>query len=202
MDDRAIFLGWVAGLGLPFGQALITAILVGLLAGALAWAAGLPRPAAIGLVFGLMSGLLMWLMSIAAWHSAAYRQPQVYVSQPEIVEAEEYDALPEPERIRVRIIEADGRSETWSSLPCSEPQMRALCSGLASGVPFAHSHWVGAGKPFSRAEFEAVRDEMLQRNLIRWINPDARAKGVELSPGGRALVRTFAASPTPPRLTG
>jgi hypothetical protein len=202
MDDRAIFLGWLAAVGLPAAQALFTGFVIWALVYAICWAAGLPRPGVIGLCFGLLAILIMWLIAINSWHSAAYYQPQVYVSQPEIVEAEQYDMLPEPTPIRVRITDADGMGETWSSLPCTEPQMRALCAGLAAGVPFAYANWCGAGKPFSRTEFEGVRDEMLQRNLIRWVNPTSRQAGVELSPGGRALVRTFAASTTPPRLDG
>lgn len=42
------------------------------------------------------------------------------------------------------------------------------------------------GRPFTRAEFRALVGEMLRRNLAAWNNPKTPARGVTLTPQGRA----------------
>ena len=85
----------------------------------------------------------------------------------------------------------NGRETDFIDLPAGPEQLRKLADGLLSGRQFALSAWSGAGAPFSRSEFERLRDELIKRGLARWRNANAQAQGAELTLPGRAVLRRF-----------
>lgn len=90
--------------------------------------------------------------------------------------------------VKVQIKHEPNRTQ-FIELPCSEDQLVELAKGvLQRGVPLSEGVWCGRMKPFSKAQFHHLRDEMLKRGLVAWRNEGAPAQGVEvLEPG----IRTF-----------
>jgi hypothetical protein len=55
----------------------------------------------------------------------------------------------------------------------------------------ALSDWVGGGRPFSRAKYEALLDELAAAGLVALVNPDAPAQGRKLTRKGRQALMTY-----------
>ena len=66
-----------------------------------------------------------------------------------------------------------------------------LARHLDSGGKFSGTELGGKGLLFSRADYEKVRKDFVDGQLIRWINPLANTVGLELTIGGRAFVRHY-----------
>ena len=63
----------------------------------------------------------------------------------------------------------------------------ALAKGIIAGQSFSEGAWTGNGALFSKAEFRALRGELLERGLLEWRNGSAPAQGVVLTAPGRAV---------------
>jgi hypothetical protein len=98
--------------------------------------------------------------------------------------------------IRLQDTQDGAYQETRISLPATMEQLRTLAAGVLSGVPLAEGHWIGQsrGQPFSKAQFYALRAEMIRRGLVEYINPTAPAQGYQLTRAGMAVMRYL--SPT------
>ena len=79
----------------------------------------------------------------------------------------------------------------WLDLPCSVQDLAQIAKRLQAGASFSHAGLAGRYRPISRSQYEALRDVMLQRGLLYWINPAAHSQGVELTRAGRAVIRHF-----------
>ena len=79
----------------------------------------------------------------------------------------------------------------WTMLTAA--QWRALWQSTAT------THLAGAGRPFSRAELEQVRDLLIERGVAGWRDQTHRAQGWDLTPAmRRAIVKvTGGASRSP-----
>lgn len=103
---------------------------------------------------------------------------------------------PEPEprsvhEMRVILEEDQGRHIEFIDLPHAD-RLPVLAAGLLAGRSFNQAAWTGAGGLFSRAEFDQLRDVLIERGLAAWKNPNSRAQGVELTAAWRAVMRRLA----------
>ena len=173
---------------LPLAQSVVTGVLVGGLFAAIAQYAGWQQPALVGLALGALAGAGWWLSSITAWRRSTYPQPANEQMQP---------LRPEPPpSIRVEVARENGLD--LIDLPVREDQIITLAQGVLSGGSLSEASWTGTGAPFTRAEFAALRNELIRRGLATWNNPHTPARGFALTAPGRAVMRRFAAmSPTP-----
>lgn len=172
---------------LPLAQSAVTAVLAGVLGGALAEYAGWQSPALVGCIAGSLAGAGWWVSSIVAWRRAAYPAPIQQITPTSPVRAEP-----------VRVVISRENGADLIDLPASEAQVIALAQGVLSGGSLSEASWTGSGGIFTRAEFSRLRDELIRRGLAVWKNPHTPARGVSLTAPGRAVMRRFAAmSPTP-----
>jgi hypothetical protein len=191
--DKGYFLNLLAGLVLPALQCAVTAGLLGGVAGALALLLQAPKWWVWALLFALLAGAIYWVSFVARWQQAVFAPPVVRAVSRQVIEHKPTRALPEPtERtLRLTAVSENGKQASIYRLPVSDGQMAALAAGLNDGLPFAVSTWCGTGKPFSRAEFEALRGALLERGILRAKNSKNPAAGFELSPAGRAMMRAY-----------
>ncbi len=173
---------------LPLAQSVVTAILIGVLVGALAEYSAWDSPALVGCVAGALAGAGWWLSSITAWRRSTYPQP-----------ANEQGIAPlRPEPlppIRVEVARENGLD--LIDLPATPEQLVTLAQSVLSGGSLSEASWTGSGAPFTRAEFAALRNELIRRGLATWNNPHTPARGFALTAPGRAVMRRFASmSPT------
>lgn len=105
----------------------------------------------------------------------------------------------DPEILRVELTRDNGRRMDYIDLPGTPDQLRSLAVGLLNGKGTSEAAWTGAGRPFSRSEYAALRAAMIERGLSSWANPDHHAQGWELTAAGRAILRKVAGDPPPLR---
>ena len=193
--DKNMLLTVLSGLVLPALQAVFTAFLLGGIAGALAFLLGVPRWWAWAILIGLLAAGIAWIAYTARWQAAVFAPPVIRAAAAHPAVIDHRPAKPLPERsertLRLTAISENGRQATIYRLPVSDAQMAALAAGLNDGLPFAVSTWCGTGKPFSRAEFEALRAALLERGILRPKNVKNPAAGFELSTAGRAMMRAY-----------
>ncbi len=184
--------GITAPVTIPLLQSVITGILAGIAAGVLvgvlrvgfsAWAAGFSTWALVTLG--------AWLSFRGRWQVVIERALGVDLNHDGVIGEPELPPQPEPQSLRVELLQEGGRRGDWIDLPFPD-KLPALAAGLLEGRQFTQTVWTGGGRLYSRAEFEAVRGEMLRRGLARWKNPQAPAQGAELTPAGRAVLRKLA----------
>lgn len=93
---------------------------------------------------------------------------------------------------RIQLVDADRQHSTFANLPASREQLERLARGILAGVPFSENSWTGAGQPFSRAAFRALRTEFLARGMVTQASDKSRQLGYQFTPAGRAVLRYFA----------
>jgi len=173
-----------AGCILPVLQAIVTGVLIGGLGAGLAHYAGWKDPALIGLLAGFGAAAFWWMTSVRAWRRAAHPEP--YQPEPTTTRAR-------PEPVRVEVRQDDGRHVDYIDLPATAEQLITLAQSVLAGGSLSESAWTGSNGIFTRAEFSALRNELIKRGLASWNNPKTPARGVTLTRGGLAAMRTFAA---------
>jgi hypothetical protein len=151
------------------------------------WAPLAGAGALAGLAFGLAAVLLTLDHRRLLW--TAERALDVDLDQDGVT------GEPEPPRaLQVELLENHGNRQrlAFIDLPGSEDQLVKLAQGVLNGKGTSESEWIGAGNPFSRSKFAAVRAALLERGLASWSNPDHHAQGWELTAAGRAVMRRIA----------
>lgn len=186
MDDLHELQTFRAGLLLPGFQSLFTGCLAGGFGAAVANLAAWPV-IETGVIVGLAGALLTWWDTQNRWAGAVR-----YVlagPDPDLLQLEP-GPDPEPAQL-VRVELKDDRTTQLIDLPASPAQLDSLAAGILAGKGLTVAGWVGIGKPFTRGQFETLRDVLINRNLARWIN-GSKAAGCELTPAGRAVIRRLA----------
>jgi hypothetical protein len=177
----------ITGVVVPSLQALITGLFTGLAAWALGMLTRWDRSGLIALAMGAGVALITW--SFAARHGQRLLELREGIDlQPDS------QPLPggQPEPIRAVIVSENGQQGDYLDLPCNQEQLIALAAGMIRGESFSLGAWTGHGRPFSRADFERLRAELLARGALAWRNPSAPAQGLTLSQPGKALMRYYA----------
>lgn len=185
------------------------------------------KGAVTGIVCGLLSGLLIgafeikinvwWTMPIVTlsvflavfWGSSNRGQWLIERISGADLNGDGVIGMPEqppalPEKVRVEVIQDEGRRGDFIDLPASAEKLKALANGIVNqNRQFALSLWVGNHGIFSRSEFENLRAVMLERGLARWKNDKSQNQGVELTRQGLAVMRYLASENYhPPTLSG
>lgn len=194
------------GVIVPLAQAVITGVMAGIVAGGIWALARWPfSPWLVGLIAGSGVMFFSWLAYRSNWQmvfesiTGADLNKDGYIGPPPVV----VQPPKEPEKIRIEVIQDEGKAGDWIDLPYPE-KLPELSRGLLEGKrQFSQTTWSGRGHLFSRAEFETLRGELIRRGLARWKNPEAPSQGVELTPAGKAVLRRLAEgynrdSPTAP----
>lgn len=92
----------------------------------------------------------------------------------------------------------------YETLPVEPEKLYKFAQGILDGRGFAEAEWIGKRGLFSKSEYAALRSSLLARGVIRWVNEDAHAQGVEVTKGGvaffRAIVSENDADKIPPPL--
>lgn len=173
---------------LPLAQSVISGILAGLVAGAVGMWQEWQGAGYIALLVGAVVALFVWAGGLGAWRRSVYA-PAVYYPP-------EQEDQPDqaPARVRVEVSQTEGAAHTTqiADLPVSVDQLAQLAVGLLAGQTFAEGVWTGAGRPFSKSEFIALRSEFIKRGWACWKNDRAPAQGVSLTRPGAAVMRSFA----------
>lgn len=178
-----------SGVVVPLLQALVTGFLIGLAALAVCAWLGWPWLAVSGSVAAVVMAV-SWLSFRSRWQWVIERALGVDLNLDGYIGAPPERVPVEP--VRVILSSKDGRETDFIDLPAKPEQLRQLADGLSAGRSFSLSAWTGSGAPFSRAEFEALRGELLRRGLARWKNDTSQAQGIELLASGKAILRRFA----------
>jgi hypothetical protein len=187
-----------SGCILPLAQSLITGVIVGFLAYSAGLWAGWLNTQYMALTAGIAGAATIWLTSLRRWQRAAF--PELLLPTLPANDDPEPEYY-EPVGVRVEMASEDSRQLKFIDLPASIDQLVTLAQGLLTGgATLSESQWTGSGGIFTRAEFAALRSEMIRRGLATWNSPGTPARGVSLTPPGRAAMRHFAsmagASPT------
>lgn len=179
-------------------QATGTAFLVGVLFVILGYYLRWRDPLVIAGVIAAGTWVITWLILQRAWLNSVTIHAQIYQAIWTGEDEREPEAEPLPEiRVRIERVRDGHFSESVYRLPISQEQLEALASGLLRGVPFSERAWTGGGKPFSLAEFRALRSELLRRSLLELANEKDARQGYTLTEEGRAVMEE-AIAPSPP----
>jgi len=119
-------------------------------------------------ILAVLVGAGVWFAYLKRWHYLTGLTPSY----------QEPDPLPlrEVDPVRIELLQDNGNTGNYLSLPARFEQLVELGKGVTRGQGLAIGSWVGAGRPFSRAEFETLRDELLLRGLLEWQTPKGKQK--------------------------
>jgi hypothetical protein len=162
-----------AVLSVSLGSGFVVAVGVLLLAWGLRW------PARVALVVSGVTVIVVWVLALRlagrAWFAVETVSP-----------VEQGQQLAEVPVLRVEVHEPEAAAWRFLDLPGTSDQLSALARGMLAGR-LAESDWTGRGGLYSRADFRALRGQLLDRGLLAWRNVDAPAQGLELTHAGRAV---------------
>lgn len=159
-------------------QALITALFVALAVLGLAMVLHYDNPALAALIAGSVIGLLAWLafrdrVSRLGDYQRGYTPPAQPVTQSESSTV-------------IRVVAVDGQAGNILKFGIQPEKLQTLANGLANGEPFSQVRWQGL---LTRSELAAVVSEFVRFGYARERSPGTPARGYELTPQGKAVVR-------------
>lgn len=169
----------------PFYLAAFAGI-SGLFLGLAALALGLVFPwkhpwAIAGVTFALV-GAGAWLGLLAWWRSVVER---IHKIERPVPSAEPYQFT-----TRLTVVTGVNNSEgVYLDIPVDRERLFEVAAKLAAGCEFSHASLAGRYRPLSRSEYEALRDALLARGLVRWKDARSHNLGLELSRAGAAAMR-------------
>jgi hypothetical protein len=177
--------------GVPVGQALVTGILVALCSAGVTIAVGWPWWVPPAVLVGTSTLVWVWLL---VDHRRLLRFVEKVVGVDLDGDGEVGEDAGRPERVKVEITR--GTQQVYLDLPCGRETLRTVARAVLADQPLSESRWTGQGRPFSRATFAEFRDELLERGLLAWRNPQAHSQGVEPTRAGRAVFRYIVTLPS------
>ena len=155
------------------------------------------RAAVTGL-FACLLAAIVWGWSVAALVGAGvamaawlvFQLPDKKILQ-RVAESKVYPV--ETTRIEITASDPAGQFQAgrFADLPCSFQDLGNIAKRLQAGASFSHAGLAGRYRPLSRSQYEALRDAMIARELLYWINPASHSQGVELTRAGRAVMEYF-----------
>jgi hypothetical protein len=192
-----------AGAWLPFLQSSLTGVITSTVVVVIAYALRARFPWSWGGALGVIAWALTWYQLQKHWFSltALEQVTGLDINRDGVIG--DPDQVPESRIIHVRMDEttkAGHFHQVRFDLPASSTQMQELAIGvLQEGRPFTHREWTGAGAPFSDAEFRALRNEMIRRELMAPASGKDARQGYVMTDAGRQVLESFlpdAPSPT------
>lgn len=172
----------------PFIQAVITGLLATGIGGGVA-VCGKWDVAAVG---GVVGGLVMggaWLLLLREHRDLLWETEEITGLD---LDGDGHVGAPVSTTLEITIPGDHGKQTKIADLPAAPEQLRALAQGMLRGR-MAETEWYGRGKLFSKGKFYALRQELIDRGLMVWVNPKAHTQGTELTAVGRSVFRRLAA---------
>jgi hypothetical protein len=193
---------WIIG-----GCVALVAVILG---GAVAYLTRAPY-AWLLLPLGLIAGILIAAVLSIMWiHKAAVRAWQLEDID-RAYRLRDIDDLydlrhnlpgaPARDVVRVELtnpLDAGYQQTQLIDLPTDRERLELLARGLLAGLPFSEAQWSGGQGIFTRSEFSQLRAELIKRGLASWNNPHTNARGAQLTPSGRAIMRRLGGAPAAP----
>ena len=99
------------------------------------------------------------------------------VSDPE-VESDSHKQL-----FRIEVNESEGVKV--HNLMLDKGKILEIARGVLNGRSLSLGEWTGKSGSLSRSEFETMRGELLEVGLIKWVNPEYKQQGLELTQAGK-----------------
>ena len=204
-DVRRHYASRMVAVTIPFYQALISGLLAGILIAILIYAFG---GSAKYILFGLLitwvvvTGIV-WLILLSNWRELVWNmeaQLGMDLTGDQVIGRPGDEDIP---IVEVWLNSTDGRQQQRAQLPASESELRQLAQGiLLKNLLFTEDAWTGRGKLFSQGRFQELRQAFIEKGWASWIDPLEHRTGVQITPPGRAVLRSFTAdlsvpSPTP-----
>lgn len=161
-DPREIkyHLSTLAGVVIPALQALVSGLAVGVILGSLAYIFGVSHFLAVGLLSAGLGGGVAWLIALSFWRSRVYRS-----APPKLP-----GVMGSGEVLRLAVtVDSDVDSSfagVWADLPINREKLLLVAKQVVKDSNFTYANLSGRHRPLSRAEFEAVRSELLKRQLL------------------------------------
>jgi hypothetical protein len=176
----------VAAVIIPLLQAAVSGCAFGIIAFAGCLLIGEGQAGAVALFLGGLAFMAAWLILVDRFYDEIfpYRMRKN-----------------QPRTFRLEIAADQGRSLQIIDLPATSRQLNSLARGILNGSTLNESSWSGFGRPFTRAQFRQLRDELVRRGLAEW-RSSAPSQGVQLTASGRAIMRKFAISKSPYPILG
>jgi hypothetical protein len=167
----------------PVLQAMASAVAGALLASAAAWLWGWPWqsvPAA-----GAVTFALAWLLLLRGSLARLMVQEHVIPTAPQ----EE-----RPQAVTRIAVTLPGSRYQERKLGIPADRLVTLAKAVTTaGRPFSLRELAGRGRPLSgRAEFEELRDKLLELDWLQWRDPGNRQQGLDLTRPGRAALEAIA----------
>lgn len=175
-----------SGALLPALQALFSGVFFsGVLAGVLLWT-GAENAGTFLLSGGFGVAFVAWILLLRHWlqlvnhREGIRRTPRIQVLDP---------VQHQPSSVRVELFEET--NSYWRgdflNLPATHEQLRLLASGVVSGGSLSENAWCGSNRPFTKSQFQDLRQALLERGWLQWRNQNAPAQGVEVTHVGRRV---------------
>lgn len=194
--------GLIEDVAVPFAKALITALLIWGLCSAVIYVifdffASLegrqPPPLMLSIKIGgfiaLVALVVAWILFLRVSDGSLANVERREIAppppaQPAPVALDPVELALRPVKLR---IDRDNGAD-FIKLPFDTPTLRRVALSLKAGKPFTVNGMTGAGAPLSRAEYNSLRDAMLDHGFIAWKDAANRNQGVEFTAEGDALL--------------
>jgi len=128
---------------------------------------------------------IAWMVMMQQWRGYTFSMRQI--DTPVLYN------MDTPDVTRIAVPRETG--EDWIDLPIDKSRLMIISRKIQKDMRLSHA--LVADRTLTRAEYEALRDEMVRRGLAQWVNPRARNQGVVLTGAGRAMVRHYATTALP-----
>jgi hypothetical protein len=192
---RTQYVSFETAVVVPTLQALVSGALVGATGGL---AAGMVHWDNALWVWGLTTfgtASVLWLAMLDRWQKIQWERE---FWRPEAPQAQVVQQTNNVERISVDVRQ-DNRTTTILHLNVSAERLAEVAKLVLNGRPFVERSFCGSNGLLSQTQFREMRDELIQRGLLTWRNPESPQQGTIFEPSGYALMRRLAGvSGTPP----
>jgi len=153
----------------------------------------------LGFLFMLMCFALELFLRSPAMEEHGFRELFTWLFQTFLTRPRAARPLPqEAHRVEVVTRDTNGSIERIDNieLPVSKEIMRQVAALVLDGSNFSEPVMVRNGGPLKAPQFTALREFLLQRGFVQWKDQENNLLGVQWTPGGMALVRSYL--PPPP----
>lgn len=185
----------------PAVQALITGLLVMIGTGTLAALLGMvwawvPDALPVGGVAGFIGMARAWYLLLQEHRDLLW---EIETRTGRDLDGDGKVGRPKPKKettpIEVHIppgVDQKGKRILFMNLPASPEKLRIFARGVLNGQPTTEGAWSGSGRLFSKPVFIRLRDELIERKLAAWRDPEAHAQGWFMLSVGQWVLRQLA----------
>jgi len=168
----------------PFVQAFVTSVGVGLLAGILRAIADYADSIQYALTWCTGLFAASWLILLVSHHFSLWDRETITNGAPEEGKM----------TTTIEVSITDGKRKQFINLDVDVPpeKMIEFAKGVQRGKPLTEREWTGAGRLFSGTELTDLRDALMARGLAKWKNPHHRKQGWLLTGRGEKVMRQLA----------